>query len=606
MSTIVTESKPIILAVLAVVAGAALFFTAQDKLARQPTARRGFVTARGASFVVDGQPFRFTGANTAVIYGDEEREKMGETFRQAALDGVRVVRVWAFGESGEDDGRPGGVTRDEWLKPHPFRRGPEDWNEEAFENLDRVLVEAARHNLRVLICLGNWWRDTGGVVRYLRWAGLPDAADDTQPFGINVERAMPFYTNEVTRRLYREHVKRIVGRRNSITGQMYRDDPVIFGYELMNEAQAPTGRWAERRAWVAEMSAYVKSIDPDHLIAPGTWGYRTSWERREWLEEHRIKTIDYCDAHIYPRDDTDSFVDSPIALREFVENRAAAAFSINKPLVFGEFGMSAEGFNGYSQAEWYRAFFESTARAGVGGAIYWIFTPDERQGYSISYQTSRDEAVRAELRRGAQIFSALQNEKPPAHLLDSKRHLVPRQFAFTRAANDPTIIPEIIHPDKERQPIIYRFKPEQAASARFEKLGGGQGYIWGSGVGYFEYITPARTFWHRVRSIKIRAHLQPVLPVDARPPVRATRATLLIDGQDYGSRLIPVETPTQAITQEWIIHSLPLRLRASRGQSLSIRFAVKVDADEPYGLNISNYAEGHKLPGVAPIEIELR
>jgi mannan endo-1,4-beta-mannosidase len=604
LSTSFIKRKSVVLAAFALVAGAALFFAAQDKGTR--AARRGFVSTRGALFVVDGQPFRFTGANTAVIYGDEERALVGETFRQASLDGVRVVRVWAFGESGEDDGRPGGVTRDEWLKPHPFRRGPDDWNEEAFENLDRVLAEAARHNLRVLICLGNWWRDTGGVVRYLRWAGLPDAADDTQPHGINVERAMPFYSNQETRRLYREHVRRIVARRNTVTGVLYRDDPVIFGYELMNEPQAPTGRWAERRAWVAEMSAYVKSLDPDHLIAPGTWGYRTSWERREWLEEHRIKTIDYCDAHIYPLDDTDSFVDSPEALREFVDNRAAAAFSINKPIVFGEFGMGLEGYNGFSQVEWFRAFFESTARAGVGGAIYWIFTPDARRGYSISYQTSRDDNVRAELRRGAQLFSELRNERPPARLLDSSRHLVPRQFAFTRPAGDPATLPQIVQPEKEKWPILYRFSPEQAVDARFEKMGGGPGYIWGSGVGHFEYIVPARGEWHTVKSLTVRAHLQPVLPADARPPVTATRATLFIDGKEYGSRLIAVETATQPVIQEWAIYSLPLRLKAARGQRLSIRFAVQVDADQPYGLNISNYSEGHNRPGAAPIEIELR
>ena len=204
--------KPLLLVALALIAGAALFFATRNKRETR-TSRPGFVSTRGASFVVDNQPFRFTGANVAVIYGDQERVQMSETLRQAALDGVSVVRVWAFGESGEDDGKPGGVTRDEWLKPHPFRRGPEDWNEEAFENLDRVLDEAARQHLRVLICLGNWWRDTGGVVRYLRWAELPDAADDTQPYGINVERALAFYTNEETRRLYREHVQRIVARR---------------------------------------------------------------------------------------------------------------------------------------------------------------------------------------------------------------------------------------------------------------------------------------------------------------------------------------------------------------------------------------------------------
>lgn len=593
-----------LVALAGLLAGAAYFFFTQTGV--KQTARRGFVSTNGARFVVDGRPFRFTGANTAVIYGDEEREGMGETFRQAALDGVQVVRVWAFGESAEDDGKPGGVTRDEWLKPHPFRRGPDDWNEEAFENLDRVLDEAARHNLRVLICLGNWWRDTGGVVRYLRWAGLPDAADDSQPFGINIERAMPFYTNEETRRLYREHVKRIVARRNGITGVMYRDDPTIFGYELMNEAQAPTGRWAERRAWMAEMSAFVKSLDPDHLIAPGTWGYRTSWERREWLEEHRLPTIDYCDAHIYPRDDTDSFVDSPVALREFIDNRAAAALSINKPLVMGEFGMGTEGYKGFSQVEWFRAYFESSARAGVGGAIYWIMTPDPRRGYSISYQTSRDDEVRAELRRASELFASLQNENPPTYLLDASHHLVPRQFAFTRASDDPATRPEIIMPGKENEPVLYRFTPEMAVSARFEKMGGGQGYIWGSGVGHAEYLVPAREKGRWVKSVTVRAHLQPVLPADAHPPVSASRITLLINGIDCGSRLVPVEDAKQAIIQEWVVDSLRVRMLAGRGLPLSIRFAVLVDADKPFGLNISNYAESHNRPNEKPIEVEVR
>jgi mannan endo-1,4-beta-mannosidase len=594
-----------LVALAGLLAGAAYFFFTQMGDSTRP-ARPGFVSTSGARFVVDGRPFRFTGANAAVIYGDEEREGMGETFRQAALDGVSVVRVWAFGESGEDDGQPGGVTRDEWLKPHPFRRGPDDWNEEAFENLDRVLSEAARHKLRVLICLGNWWRDTGGVVRYLRWAGLPDAADASQPFGINIERAMPFYTNEETRRLYREHVRRIVARRNSITGVMYRDDPTIFGYELMNEAQAPTGRWAERRAWMAEMSAFVKSLDPDHLIAPGTWGYRTSWERREWLEEHRLPTIDYCDAHIYPRDDTDSFVDSPEALREFIDNRAAAALSINKPLVMGEFGMATEGYKDFSQVDWFRAYFESAANAGAGGAIYWIMTPDARRGYSISYQTTRDVAVREELRRAAALFASLQTEDPPKYLLDASHHLVPRQFAFTRAAGDPATRPEIIMPGKTDEPVVYRFNPEMAVSARFEKMGGGAGYIWGSGVGHAEYLLPAREKGRWVKSVTVRAHLQPVLPVDAQPPVSASRVTLLINGIDCGSRLVPVEDAKQAIIQEWVVDSLRVRMLTGRGLPLSIRFAVLVNADKPFGLNISNYAEGHNRPNEKPILVEVR
>src|SRR5436305_13009621 len=303
--------KKLLLAALVAIAGAVLFFAMRGG---KRAARPGFISTRGASFVVDGHPFRFTGANVSVMYKEEDRERMAETLREAARDHISVVRVWAFGEGDENGIGPVGNDRNDWPRKHRFRPAPDKWNEEELVHLDRVIAEAARNNLRVQLCLTNWWRDTGGVTQYLYWAGIKDAADDHQPFGINVERAMLFYTNETTRRLYREHIAKIVTRRNTVTGILYRDDPVIMGYELMNEAQAATGRWAERRAWVAEMSAYIKSLDPDHLVAPGTWGYRSSWERREWLAEHSIPTIDYCDVHNYPRDDLDSFVDSPQAL----------------------------------------------------------------------------------------------------------------------------------------------------------------------------------------------------------------------------------------------------------------------------------------------------
>src|SRR6185436_12199011 len=146
--------------------------------------------------------------------------------------------------------------------------------------------------------------------------GVTGADDDKQPFGINFELAMQFYSNPTTRRLYREHLEKVANRRNTITGQLYRDDTAIFGYELMNEAQCLTGRWEERRAWFAEMSAHLKSLDPNHLIAPGDWGYRSAAERREWIKDHALPNIDYCDVHNYPRDDHDSFVDSPQALGE--------------------------------------------------------------------------------------------------------------------------------------------------------------------------------------------------------------------------------------------------------------------------------------------------
>ncbi|HKC66518.1 MAG TPA: cellulase family glycosylhydrolase [Pyrinomonadaceae bacterium] len=597
--------KSFLFAAFAIFAGAALFFAARElKTERAP--RPGFVYTRGSSFMVDGHAFRFTGANVSVMYKDEDRERMPETMQEAAREGLSVVRVWAFGEGDENGIGPVGNDRADWPRKHRFRPAPDRWNEEEFVHLDRVIAEAARNHLRVQLCLTNWWRDTGGITQYLYWAGIKDAADDHQPYGINMERAMLFYTNDTTRRLYREHVEKIVTRRNTVTGTLYRDDPTIMGYELMNEAQAQTGRWSERRAWIREMSAYIKTLDPDHLVAPGTWGYRTSWERREWLEDHRIPTVDYCDVHLYPRDDLDSYVDSPKALSEFLDNRAAAAFSINKPFLVGEFGMGPEGYKGFSEVEWYRAYFESALRAGAGGALFWIITPDPHRGYGISYTTTRDDEVRAEIHHASEMFAAHEGDKPPPSLLDSAHHLVPRQFAFTRAPAGPATLPEIIKPAKDDGALTYRFHPEMAASARFEKLGGGAGYIWGAGCGYVEYIVPARNEKRRVKSIIVRAHIQPVLPQDAHPPVTATRVTLLINNVDCGSRLIPVENPKQQVVQEWKIDSFPLLVRTSAGLPLNIRFEVKANADQPFGLNISNFNEGHQPPNAWPIEVQIQ
>src|SRR5882724_3585035 len=593
----------LLIAALTLVVGAAFFLFRQHSKSSPGSRSDRFVRTRGSRFVIAEKPFRFVGANVSVMYRDEDRVRMPETLRQASQAGIRVVRVWASGEGGPGDIGPVSDLAD-WPRTHPLRWAPGQWNEEALVHLDNVMVEAARNNLLVQLCLANWWRDTGGVTQYLRWAGITDAADEKFRVGINPERAMLFYTNDETRRLYREHIEKLATRRNTVTGVLYRDDPNIFGWELMNEAQAVTSRWAERRAWIAEMSAYLKSLDPNHIIAPGDWGYRTAAERREWLADHQVPNIDYCDVHNYPRDDGDSFVDSPKALGEFIDNRAAAAFSLKKPVVFGEFGMGVEGYNGFSQVEWYRAFLEGNVRAGAAGAMFWILTPDPARGYGVTYTTNRDEDVIGEVKRAAQMFGSLADADLPERLLDGSRHLVPRQFAWTRLADDPATLPQVIV--REDKSILYRFKPLMASSERFEKVGGGPGYIWGFGVGHLEYTVPAREDRRRVSHIIVRAHIQPVLPIDAKPADIKTRVTLLINGSDCGSRLIPVEPAVQPLIQEWRIDALLVRLRAMRGQPITIRFSVTPESDWLYGVNISNWPEGYESHDAKPVEVEVK
>ena len=74
--------------------GAALFFSACGRGGGDARpARAGFVARDGARFVIDGKPFRFTGANVSVMYRDEDRERVPETMQEAARLGLKVVRV---------------------------------------------------------------------------------------------------------------------------------------------------------------------------------------------------------------------------------------------------------------------------------------------------------------------------------------------------------------------------------------------------------------------------------------------------------------------------------------------------------------------------------
>ncbi|HKR12751.1 MAG TPA: cellulase family glycosylhydrolase [Pyrinomonadaceae bacterium] len=596
------KKKLFVVAALVLVVSAAVLFLNAAPNSGAP--HSPFARQRGGRFFVGNKPFRFVGANVALMYRDEDRERMPETLRKASELGIKVVRVWAYGEGGPNDVKPVGGDFEDWPRHHPFRPAPGQWNEEAFVHLDKVIAEAAKNNIYVQLCLTNWWRDTGGVTQYLRWAGIEDAADEKYKFGINNEKAFLFYTNPETRRLYREHLEKLATRRNTITGVYYRDDPTIFAWELMNEAQVITGRWAERRAWIAEMSGYLKSLDPNHMVTPGAWGYRSATERREWLADHALPTIDYCDVHNYPRDDLDSFVDSPGALKEFIENRAAAAFSLGKPLVLGEFGMRTDGYNGESQAEWYKALFDGSARAGAGGVMFWILTPDAKRGYGVTYSTPRDEALLNEISRASQMFAALQTAELPSHLQESGDHLIPRQFAWARSGADGGTQPQMIV--REDRSILYQFKPQMASAQRFEKIGEGPGYIWGYGSGFLEYTVPERADRRRVSEIVVRAHIQPVLPIDAPDGFVKTRVNLFVNGWDAGSRLIPVSPEGNVLVQEWRLTGLFLRLRAMRGLPLTVRFAVTPDADWPYGLNISNWPDGYDPHDSRPVEVELR
>jgi len=131
--------KQLLLAASVLIAGAAVLFALSSLRSAGSRARAGFVAVNGARFLVDRKPFRFVGANVALMYRDDDRARMPQTLARAAQTGVKVVRVWASGEGGPGDVKPVADLSD-WPRNHSFRRKPGEWNEAEFVFLDRGIA----------------------------------------------------------------------------------------------------------------------------------------------------------------------------------------------------------------------------------------------------------------------------------------------------------------------------------------------------------------------------------------------------------------------------------------------------------------------------------
>ena len=57
-----------------------------------------------------------------------------------------------------------------------------------------------------------------------------------------MERHALFFNDTGAKELYQQYVRYIIGRRNSRTGQLYRDDPTILAWDLINEPRCETWR----------------------------------------------------------------------------------------------------------------------------------------------------------------------------------------------------------------------------------------------------------------------------------------------------------------------------------------------------------------------------
>lgn len=212
-----------------------------------------------------------------------------------------------------------------------------------------------------MLYLTNFWEWSGGMATYLLWTNggrYIDMNDPAHPWPAFPDFVAGFYRSPEAVALYHDHVRRIVGRVNSVTGVAYADDPAIMAWQLANEPR-PGGSdpvadrtLADFHDWIGATARLIKSIDPNHLVSTGGEGLKGSMEREDLvLSSQAFDDIDYTTAHLWPgnwswldRSDMAGTHERAMAQSaDYIARHVALARRLDRPLVLEEFGYPRDG-----------------------------------------------------------------------------------------------------------------------------------------------------------------------------------------------------------------------------------------------------------------------
>ncbi len=334
-------------------------------------------------FVVDGKPFCFAGTNNYYLTF-KSKPMVDDVLESAKAMKLRVVRFWGYLDIGSIDNSVPSV--DGGPKDHVYFQYWDKATQRPMRNedpktglgrLDYVLAKSRELGLKVIVVLTNNWRAFGGMDQYLTWYGL--------------SKHHEFYTNAVVKAAYKDWAAALVNRKNTINGVMYRDDPTIFAWELANEprcigdapfnAQGWTGDTITQ--WADEMSAYVKSIDPNHMVAVGDEGFLTSgghwtYKGQDGVQHEdlvALKNIDFGTFHLYP----DHWGAGLRYGNQWVEDHIKVARKFGKPTIMEEYGILVRR-DAKGEINWgwdrrkaaYSNWNELMLKKGGAGSLSWM------------------------------------------------------------------------------------------------------------------------------------------------------------------------------------------------------------------------------------------
>ncbi|KAG9156422.1 hypothetical protein Leryth_022843 [Lithospermum erythrorhizon] len=353
--------------------------------------KMGFVGVNDTSFVIKNEnqsEFYVNGWNSYWLMDESvwgSSRSVSEMFKRGASMGLSVCRTWAF-----NDGTGSNALQ---LRPGIF-------NERVFKGLDYVIVEARKHKIRLILSLVNNLPAFGGKSQYVRWA------DEAGTYGFSSNDS--FFSHPVIKVYYKEYVKAIVSRKNSLSGIRYSDEPAIFAWELINEPRCELISSAPAlQAWITEMAAYVKSLDKKHLVTVGLEGFyglkstqNSEANPGQWaaslgsdfIDNSAITNLDFASVHAYP----DSWIPEAdlVAKLKYLSHWMDAHINdadnvLKKPVLFTEVGSHLITNHGEQYQidailkTVYDKVYESAKKKGAGaGALIWQLLVEGAERYT--------------------------------------------------------------------------------------------------------------------------------------------------------------------------------------------------------------------------------
>ncbi|HLX96127.1 MAG TPA: mannanase [Verrucomicrobiae bacterium] len=366
-----------------------------------------FVTVRNGRFELRGRPYFYVGTNfwcccylsDAGLPGGRER-MVRELDRLQDL-GVKNIRLLAGSETSPLAGSiPRGITR-----------APHDYDEPLLAGLDFALAEMARRDMRGILFLSNYWQWSGGFAQYVRWITGETIPDPDRPVIARgdwsgfMKFSARLYTTPTANELYRGYVTKIIQRRNTVNGRIYRDDPAVMTWELANEPRPMVDEHNNSVAiyaqWVDETARFIHDQDPNHLVCTGSEGIHGCLDKADdFVTSHKSPAIDYVTVHMWlknwgwlkdPQLGPD-FETAAAKARAHVEQHTVLATDIlHKPLVLEEFGIPRD-HEKYSpdsptlaRDEYYKRMFDQVADSCQAGralqaANFWAWAGEGRAG----------------------------------------------------------------------------------------------------------------------------------------------------------------------------------------------------------------------------------